>query len=142
MLARWFKAHELPDTKYFCHPFLSSTSKNASVNLHAREEEIRSFQTDVCIKTLTFVLNPRASNRFTYVDLKPQVLQALQRSSADSLEACILECPAGLQALVEVLRDPREEVRNEVILFMGQVSKICVRCYIEAGETCHEINSK
>lgn len=49
------------------------------------------------------------------------MLQALQKSSADSLEACILECPAGLQALVEVLRDPREEVRNEVILFLGQV---------------------
>lgn len=55
---------------------------------------------------------------------EPQVLQALQQSSADSLEACILECPAGLQALVEVLRDPREEVRNEVILLLGQVS-IC-----------------
>lgn len=50
------------------------------------------------------------------------MLQALQTSSADSLEACILECPAGLQALVEVLRDPREEVRNEVILLLGQVS--------------------
>lgn len=53
--------------------------------------------------------------------LAAQVLQALQKSSADSLEACILECPAGLQALVEVLRDTREEVRNEVILLLGQV---------------------
>ncbi|CAM9600060.1 unnamed protein product, partial [Hapterophycus canaliculatus] len=51
-----------------------------------------------------------------------QVLQALQKSSADALEACILECPAGLQALVEVLRDPREEVRNEVILLLGQLT--------------------
>ncbi|CAM9566588.1 unnamed protein product, partial [Ectocarpus fasciculatus] len=51
-----------------------------------------------------------------------QVLQALQKSSPDSLEACILECPAGLQALVEVLRDPREEVRNEVILLLGQLT--------------------
>eukprot|EP00903_Cladosiphon_okamuranus_P005357 g5352.t1 len=52
-----------------------------------------------------------------------QVLQALQISSAESLEACILECPAGLQALVEVLRDPREEVRNEVILFLGRLTR-------------------
>ncbi|CAM9275437.1 unnamed protein product [Scytosiphon promiscuus] len=51
-----------------------------------------------------------------------QVLQALQKSSADALEACILECPAGLQALVQVLRDPREEVRNEVILLLGQLT--------------------
>ncbi|CAM9819325.1 unnamed protein product [Ectocarpus sp. 6 AP-2014] len=51
-----------------------------------------------------------------------QVLQALQKSSRESLEACILECPAGLQALVEVLRDPREEVRNEVILLLGQLT--------------------
>ncbi|CAM9927954.1 unnamed protein product, partial [Ectocarpus sp. 8 AP-2014] len=51
-----------------------------------------------------------------------QVLQALQKSSPESLEACILECPAGLQALVEVLRDPREEVRNEVILLLGQLT--------------------
>ncbi|CBJ27263.1 vesicle docking protein P115 [Ectocarpus siliculosus] len=51
-----------------------------------------------------------------------QVLQALQKSSGESLEACILECPAGLQALVEVLRDPREEVRNEVILLLGQLT--------------------
>lgn len=58
--------------------------------------------------------------------LAPQVLQALQKSSADALEACILGCPAGLQALVEVLRDPREEVRNEVILLLGQVSSACV----------------
>lgn len=49
------------------------------------------------------------------------MLQALQAAAADSLEDCILECPAGLQALVEVLRDPREEVRNEVILLLGQV---------------------
>ena len=54
--------------------------------------------------------------------LPPQVLQALQNSAADSLEGCILECPAGLQALVEVLRDPREEVRNEVVVFLGHVS--------------------
>lgn len=52
----------------------------------------------------------------------PQVLQALQNAAADSLEGCILECPAGLQALVEVLRDPREEVRNEVVVFLGHVS--------------------
>ncbi|CAM9720805.1 unnamed protein product, partial [Ectocarpus sp. 13 AM-2016] len=51
-----------------------------------------------------------------------QVLQALQKSSPESLEGCILECPAGLQALVEVLRDPREEVRNEVILLLGQLT--------------------
>lgn len=66
-----------------------------------------------------------------------QVLQALQKSSADSLEACILECPAGLQALVEVLRDPREEVRNEVILFLGQVSVVfyVVKCGIRCSST-------
>lgn len=52
-----------------------------------------------------------------------QVLQAVQKSAADSLEASILECPAGMQALVEVLRDPREEVRNEVILLLGQVNE-------------------
>ena len=61
----------------------------------------------------------------------PQVLQALQTSAADSLEACILECPAGLQALVEVLRDPREEVRNEVILLLGQVSTSTYFCWGE-----------
>lgn len=61
---------------------------------------------------------------------EPQVLQALQKSSADSLEACILECPAGLQALVEVLRDPREEVRNEVILLLGQVSSCSYCCTV------------
>ncbi|CAM9195290.1 unnamed protein product, partial [Laminaria digitata] len=51
-----------------------------------------------------------------------QVLQALQNSAGDSLEGCILECPAGLQALVEVLRDPREEVRNEVVVFLGHLT--------------------
>lgn len=49
------------------------------------------------------------------------MLQALQTSAAEALEHRILECPAGLQALVEVLRNPREEVRNEVILLLGQV---------------------
>lgn len=52
------------------------------------------------------------------------MLQALQNAAADSLEVCILECPAGLQALVEVLRDPREEVRNEVVVFLGHVSSL------------------
>ena len=52
------------------------------------------------------------------------MLQALQNAAADSLERCILECHAGLQALVEVLRDPREEIRNEVIVFLGHVSMI------------------
>lgn len=58
-------------------------------------------------------------------DLDPhrQVLQAVQKSAADSLEASILECPAGMQVLVEVLRDPREEIRNEVILLLRQVRR-------------------
>lgn len=69
----------------------------------------------------------------------PQVLQALQAAAADSLEDCILECPAGLQALVEVLRDPREEVRNEVILLLGQVrlrtTSACMRVYWQNTRT-------
>lgn len=54
---------------------------------------------------------------------QPQVLQAVQESSADALEDRILACPAGMQVLVEVLRDSREEVRNQVILLLGQVIK-------------------
>lgn len=53
-----------------------------------------------------------------------QVLQAVQKSAADVLEARILECPAGMQVLVEVLRDSREEVRNQVILLLAQVRDI------------------
>ncbi|CAM9525142.1 unnamed protein product, partial [Discosporangium mesarthrocarpum] len=50
-----------------------------------------------------------------------QVLQEVQAAAAESLEASILDCHAGMQALMEALRDPREEVRNEVILLLGKV---------------------
>lgn len=72
------------------------------------------------------------------------MLQAVQKSAADSLEASILECPAGMQALVEVLRDPREEVRNEVILLLGQVRArqmwICPRSALLAGGALAPLN--
>ena len=65
-----------------------------------------------------------------------QVLQALQNCAADALECRILECPAGLQALVEVLRDPREEVRNEVILLLGQV-RLDVFTAVACEQSCY-----
>ncbi|CAM9633134.1 unnamed protein product [Choristocarpus tenellus] len=51
-----------------------------------------------------------------------QVLQELQGVAAHSLETSILECHASMQALMEALRDPREEVRNEVILLLGKLT--------------------
>ncbi|CAM9465788.1 unnamed protein product [Chrysoparadoxa australica] len=51
-----------------------------------------------------------------------QVLQALQMQSHKGLEDAILQCPAGLQQFMDLLGEPREELRNASILLLTHLT--------------------
>lgn len=52
-----------------------------------------------------------------------QALTALAYARKERLEMSILQCPAGMMHLMEVLGDGREEIRNEVLLLLLNVTE-------------------
>lgn len=40
-----------------------------------------------------------------------------------SEQAAVLACPAGMTRLVDVLEDPREEIRNELLLILLKLTQ-------------------
>ncbi len=55
-----------------------------------------------------------------------KILRAFHVRAPKETELALLECPAGVQRIVDGLRDPREVVRNLVVLALGSLTTICV----------------
>ncbi len=55
-----------------------------------------------------------------------KLLRTFHIRAPKETEFALLECPAGVQRIVDVLRDPREVVRNLVVLALGSLTTVCV----------------
>jgi hypothetical protein len=52
-----------------------------------------------------------------------QLLTLLLNSNAEQLEKAILACPAGMDKIMAVLEDRRDEIRNELLLMLLKLSR-------------------
>ncbi len=55
-----------------------------------------------------------------------KILRTLHIRAPKETELALLECPAGVQRIVDGLRDPREVIRNSVVLTLGSLTTNCV----------------
>ncbi len=55
-----------------------------------------------------------------------KVLRTFHIRAPKETELALLECPAGVQKIVDGLRDPREVVRNSIVLALGSLTTVCV----------------
>ncbi len=55
-----------------------------------------------------------------------KILRTFHIRAPKETEAALLECPAGVQRIVDGLRDPREVVRNLIVLALGSLTTVCV----------------
>ena len=51
-----------------------------------------------------------------------QLLTALLQNRSAPLQASILACPAGMDKILNILEDSRDEIRNELLLLLLRLS--------------------